>query len=180
MPRVRLTKPAYKNFDGTMGAIRFTQGVSEEISMPDAERIGSITSVEILDENGNGTGKSPSVTQKMIDARKAPGIEPRIRSRSLGDNSDTSTAQSAADRSQSATDASASTPDTEQTHKLAKDLSQMPFDYTEQTLADIADSEGINGLRKIANEYDVRGNSIRGIISDLMARKREYEKAKEN
>ena len=44
------------------------------------------------------------------------------------------------------------------------------FDYDLSTLEGIADEGGIKALREFADQYDVRGTSVSGIVKDLMAR----------
>ncbi len=40
--------------------------------------------------------------------------------------------------------------------------------YTEQELGDIADKEGIAGLRAIADAFGIKGNSINGLIASIL------------
>lgn len=45
------------------------------------------------------------------------------------------------------------------------------FDFTEETLMDIADNKGIAGLREFAEPYGVKSNSIMGLIDALLSLK---------
>lgn len=55
--------------------------------------------------------------------------------------------------------------------------SGLSYDYTEESLAEIADKGGIVALRDFAKPYDVRGGSIQQIMASLMAVKEEALKA---
>ena len=49
-----------------------------------------------------------------------------------------------------------------------RDIAYAGLAYTEVQLAEIADAEGISGLRMIADGLGIKGNSIRGLIDAIV------------
>lgn len=43
------------------------------------------------------------------------------------------------------------------------------YDFTRESLMEVADKEGITGLRVIADKYGIKSNSVVGLIDKLMA-----------
>jgi len=48
------------------------------------------------------------------------------------------------------------------------DAPTITYDYTRQSLEEVADKLGIKGLREIADKYGVKNNSIVGLIKELL------------
>lgn len=59
-------------------------------------------------------------------------------------------------------------PEPEQTEEQPEAEDEPKDRYTEEQLAAIADEKGIAGLREIAQEFGVRGNSIKGLIKSIL------------
>lgn len=167
MPRIRLKQPGFEKYTGGIGIHNFTKGLSDEMSIMDAERFGSVMRCTVV-EDGEDTGMVPSPLSR-IDSFRDKEIEVRK-----------SLAEKMAAQSEQATlaEIKAAYQDQKQPEKPQSEKNtSVGFDYTEESLAAIADAGGIKGLREVADRYDVRGTSIGGLIADLMARKAVYEKA---
>ena len=52
--------------------------------------------------------------------------------------------------------------------EVKKEVSAPAATYTEEQLAEIADKQGIAGLREIADALSIKGNSIAGLISAIL------------
>lgn len=146
MPKVKLTMKGFEDYTGAIGSYIFTNGISDEMSVPDAERMAGAMSVRLVID-GEVTDINPSITQKLIDIKDASA--PVTPTPVFG---------------------SVETPQEEPTDapSVAAPLS---YDFTKESLEKLADAGGIPALREIANQYDVRGTSIIGLINDLVAKK---------
>lgn len=157
MPKIKLTSQGFQNVTGLIGSIEFEDGVSvENISLREAERLGALTSVVDADtgeELNVGKGvetrlRANNVKTRPSESTKAPKQE--------ADESDADTEKDAQNDAGEATDTDA---DSDQTEAKA---------YTEAQLGDIADKEGMAGLRKIAEQFNVTDKSVRGLIVKIL------------
>lgn len=153
MPRVRIDKKAYEKFTGQMGDVDFVDGVSvESVSKAEARRLGSFITIvevdtekqvgfgqEIIDINGRSADQVTQPSETYKEKPKVKSEKPKVLKEKP--------------------------PKKEKPKAKQKESS---LDYTEATLAALADDKGINGLREYAKQYDVYGRSIVEIIGKMM------------
>lgn len=150
MPIVRIVAKGFEGYNGIIEGIEFRKGVStENMSLGSAERIGAF--MRVVD---NDTGEPLGVGQRMVNARR----------------------QSQAPREPLA---KVKRTPTGKKKKTVKKQEVPEYTFTREDLESVADKEGITGLRKVAEQYEVRGRSIREIIDSLMALKANAEAKKE-
>ena len=79
MARIRLKRPEMKNFNSTMGAVQFKNGVSvDHVSQAEARLLGSITQVEWITEEGET--RNAGMGQEHVDVRqKQPAVETALK-----------------------------------------------------------------------------------------------------
>lgn len=148
--KVRITDKGYAGYTGHFGSIYFEDGVSEEISSAEAERLGCFLAIETMD------GKNPSATQRMLDVHNHNAQE--LVKESKG--------ESVEPQAKSEHAAAAATGQEQQA------LAQTPvpeLDFTREQQEALADKEGMPGLRAFAQQFGVKGRSIPDVIEDLLA-----------
>jgi len=155
--QVRITDPGFANLTGLLGSVQFVDGVSENISIAEAERLGCIIKCETLE------GVNPSATQRMIDV-KGHGVDDLIKagkgvSGATQPNSEQAQAVPVVEEKVETEQAPVSGP------------ASLVFDFTQEQLESLADSQGIAGLRSFAEPYGIKGRAIAEIITELMALK---------
>ena len=152
--KIRITDPGFAGFNGHLGTAFFVDGVCDDVSPLEAERMASIVAIEEVD-----TGVNPSVTQRMVDLNNKNADE-------MGINSNAVLVKAMEPLPK---------PDTISVQpeliKQLPSLTGISYDYSQEQLEKLADAEGIAGLRAFADVYKVNGKSIKGIINDLMALK---------
>lgn len=157
--KIRITDPGFAGFNGHMGTAFFVDGVCDDVSPQEAERMASILSFEEVD-----TGVNPSVTQRMVDHINKNADE-------MGINSNSVLTPSAPAPASEVTEPG---PDGS---KPAEDADKgLNYDYTVEDLSALADKEGIAGLRAFSESYGVNGRSISGIVGELMELKALHSK----
>lgn len=146
--KLRLLQSGFETYEGQMGVIFFTNGLSTADVKPiDAIRMAAVMQCEWED------GTSPSVAQSIIDHAHTPASI--INAQEM--NGDTALA---AESRMANNLGKADRPETEPEAPGAL--------YTEESLALIADEQGIKGLRAIADPMGVKGNSIKELIADIL------------
>lgn len=141
--KLRLTQPGYETFTAQLGVIFFENGLSTtDVKPQDAVRIAS----QFLCEWEDGT--TASVAQSILDHAHATTL-----SIPTGQNANQAFAQAEADAGVIA--ATNAGPATEKV-------------YTEVQLAEIADQNGIKGLRAIAEPLGIKGNSIADLVKAIL------------
>jgi len=149
MPKIKLTGKGYDKMTGLFGNIEFVDGVSvEEVSRRDAERLGSLTSVIDVD------------TKEEMNAAK--GVEVRLRSGEKTRNVESAESESGSETDSEVAETENSENSTEGNVEASDKL------YTEAELGNIADEEGIAGLRTIAESLNVSDKSVRGLITKIL------------
>lgn len=142
--KLRLKQPGFETYTGQMGTVFFDNGTStKDVGHLDAVRIAAQFLCEWED------GSTASVAQSILDhAHATTHTIPTAMNadQALAAQSNGTTAQAAAER-----------PDTART-------------YTEQELADLADTDGIKALRAIAEPLGVKGSSISDLIKAILAK----------
>ena len=139
MPHVTLKDPGFKNLTGMFGRHLFENGRSiESLSDQDAALFGAIAAVTTDD------GHNPSITQKAIDTRsdEAPIVDPAPAI--VRDETESKDAQ-----------------------KQSDEATAVPA-ITREQLEQIADKQGLAGVREIGVEYKVADKSIPGLINKIM------------
>lgn len=145
--KVRITDKGYAGYTGHFGTVYFENGVSEEISSAEAERLGCFLAIETEE------GKNPSATQRLLDmqnhnaqelVKEAKGEHVEPQAKVQGGQADS------------------------QSESLSQ--TQVPeLDFTREQLEALADREGMTGLRAFAQQFGVKGRSIPDVIDDLLA-----------
>lgn len=138
--KLRLTAPGFERYTGQMGVITFEDGLSvTDVLAVDAVRVAGVIGAEWED------GTPANVSQTYLDNMhtKAPTDEEQ-RVASVAKTPKTSPTPADAPRTESA------------------------VTYTEEQLAQVADAQGIAGLREIADTLGIKGNSIRGLIDAIL------------
>jgi len=147
MPVVKIVQPGFETYNGIMEGVRFENGVSvESMSQFSAERIGAFMKVVNADDGGEPLGMG----YRMANA-KTTGVAPREPLQFIARTK------------------------TGKTKEAVKKSKLISYDFTKAQLEGVADKEGILGLRKVADQYDVRGRSISEIIESLLAIKANQE-----
>lgn len=153
--KVRITDPGFAGFTGHFGSFLFVDGVSEDISQADAERLACITKIETL------KGENPSSAQKLVD----------LRNKDLEELNRQGIGLSGADRSKEQKPVSEK-PKKPKQEKAEKSETTKPaaldFGYVQADLESLADTQGIAGLRSFAEPYAVSGRSIPELIEGLL------------
>jgi hypothetical protein len=147
MPRVKIVQPGFETYNGIIEGAQFNEGSSiESLSQFSAERIGAFMKVVNADNEDEPLG----LGYRMANA-KGSGVEPRAPLERI---------------------VRTKTGKTKEAPKKSKLIS---YEFTKDELELVADKDGIQGLRKVADQYEVRGRSISEIISSLMALKANQE-----
>lgn len=155
--RIRLTQAGFESYTGQMGIIMFENGMSVTDVLPNhAKRIAAVIGADWED------GSSANVGDHYMQSMHMPAPMP---------NEQREQGKDQAEQAQILSGASAvvydSTKDTIAKETKADVLSRI---YTSDELAAIADDKGIAGLREVAKEFDVKGNSIHSLIDGIMAK----------
>jgi hypothetical protein len=165
--KIRLLDPGFANYTGQFGHVEFVDGVAEDVSAAEAERLASIIAIENVD-----TGENPSVTQRLVDTLNKSAEDLGISTAEVLVPVQPDPQPVVQDPEVlSAPQTTISTIDG--ANSGAKTLS---YDFTSDTLAALADAQGIAGLRGFAEQYDVNGRSIQGIIDALLVLKDTFNK----
>lgn len=149
--KIRITDPGFAGFNGHLGTAFFVDGVCDDVSPQEAERMASILSFEEVD-----TGANPSVTQRMVDLVNKNADEMGINSNAV------------------LVKALDLLPTPAPVESRPEQIPQLPtltgltYDYTQEQLSELADKEGIAGIRAFSQVYGINGRSVAGIIKELL------------
>lgn len=153
MPKIKLTSQGFDNVTGLIGNIEFEDGVSvENVSMREAERLGALTSVvdaETGEELNIGKGVDTRLRANSQKTRPSKSTEAPSEK---DDKSGESIEKESEEESEAQSDTDSSNPET----------------FTEAQLGDIADKEGMAGLRVVAEKFKVTDKSVRGLIVKIL------------
>lgn len=159
MPILRIIEPGFENYTGDLGDMWFENGVSSDVvSVREAERLACLMAVVV-----EGSGENPSATQRMVNERTFTIEEMERASKVRASN------QAKIDDIKQQAEEKAE----KEIEKVLKQDQQIPvdYDYTYESLSEIADKSGLKGLRDFAEPYGVRGKSVKHIIDSLLATK---------
>lgn len=160
MPILRIKEPGFENYTGDLGDIWFEDGVSSEVvSNREAERLACIMALEI-----EGSGENPSATERMVQERRFTIEEMENASKQRYEKQ--AKIQDIKDKSEQRVEKEIQNLDSEK-----KSTTVVEYSFTYESLAEIADKEGLKGLRDFAEPYGVRGKSVKDIINSLLAMK---------
>lgn len=150
MPHVKVTEKGFENLTGMLGNVEFVDGVSvENLPQRDADRLGSIMRVENSD-SGEQVNAAKTIEETLRPERKqSDPVEETTDVSPADEDSVESVENDALDESVS-----------EETEEVTL--------YTEAALQIVADEEGIEGLRQIANPLGVKGTSIVKLIDAIL------------
>lgn len=137
--KIRIKEPGYEKLTGPFGMVKFENGVSEDITQREADQIGASVRVEVV-------GEGSLMNTAYEDGANVPAPYVNIGRDEEEPN------RIAPQRVEPA-------PDTESAPKLK---------WTEEMLGEIADKEGIRGLRKVGDVYSVKATSIAGLIQEIL------------
>lgn len=157
--QVRILDPGFAGFTGFFGTIKFENGVSEHISGAEAERLGCIVAIEDME------GHNPSATQRMVDTHKHNLDE--LLARGQGVSGASAVDQKPVNVAAVATKGQPSA------------VAGLNYAFSREDLEDLADKEGIAGLRAFAGSYAIKGRAIAEIIDELLALKAAAESVQE-
>lgn len=150
--KIKITAKGWETFSSHLCQVKFQDGVSEH-ALPRLmiDRIAALVQCELLDEEGNPAGQAGGaaryVNSKPIRAEVKPALE-RM------------TEDQVKDERREALERALKNP----AQKL----------YSEKELQDLADKEGIKGLRVIGDLWNVRERSINKLIEEILRIQNEY------
>jgi len=142
--KLKLTQAGFETYTGQMGVVMFKNGLSEGDVLPiDAIRISAAIGAEWED------GSAANVGEMYLNNMHAPAH--------VGGHDINEMSMPVEEKAGQVTQAPEGT----------EVVSEIPT-YTEDSLAAIADKEGIAGLRTVADTLSVKGTSIVGLIAGIM------------
>lgn len=157
--KVKITKKGYEYFNGMFGHVEFKDGISvQEISQPDAERLGCIVPIVKWEGDKEGEAVSIAATVGKGASQRAEVKAARLRADQLEVEKELE-----AEISDSA----------EVDAKVEVEQSTQERVYTIAELETVADKEGMPGLREIADPMGVKAKSIKELIDAIIKAQRE-------
>lgn len=185
MARIRFVNPAMKNYSGHFGSVMMKDGESvDHVSSAEVERLAAITKVELIHEDG--TYEPAGLAHRMTRDRGlgAP-VERKLKSEGKQDQRAeiTPAPQDVKVREEPKTAEEAAAEKAEgEKEDAEKELDALAGEvegekapavtpgekHTREELETIADTDGIAGLRKIAEPLNVKDKSITGLIEAIL------------
>jgi hypothetical protein len=174
MPRIKLIGKGYDKFNGPLGVFEFLDGVSvEDLSKRDADRIGSLVptvNYESGEEVNAGKSFDEATNSMTVDSvMEASNLQKTTLATSTSEDEPTKDEDS---ENESTEDEDSESEDEDED---LEDGAVAVF-YTEAELGEIADTEGMDGLRDIAENIGVKGTSFTSIISKILSKQVELKK----
>lgn len=163
MPIIKLLQHGFDTLTGEIGGIEFKDGVSvENISRRDADRIGASMMVEDVD-SGEQYNAASTIEKKLRADRHSDMVS----------RENENAVEPAEPAPESAPGPEVvEEPEPEEVDEVGAELERVEEAeakvYTEAELAQIADEDGIAGLREIAAPLGVSDKSIRGLIPKIL------------
>lgn len=162
--KIRILDPGFANLTGLLGTTEFVDGVSvDEVSRAEAERLGTILSIENAD-----TGVNPSLTQHMVDTHNKNVEELGLKFANL--RKATTTQPEVAENQPEVV------PQGAPVQAPVQPPAALSYDYTIEQLDALVAKEGIAGLRAFADQYGINDKSIAGLVKKLMDEKAVFTK----
>lgn len=163
--KLRLLQPGFEHYTAQLGVVTFEDGLSnDDVSKMDALRISGVMHCEWED------GTSPSLSQQLLENNQ-------MSAPILGDHlgAGTSVEDNPVLEQTNFTDGAAEVeivsnqkdrPEVVEVVDLGEEV--QPKFWTQAELEAIADASGIKGLRDIADPLGIKGQSINGLIAELI------------
>jgi hypothetical protein len=163
MPRIMIDQKGWAGFTGNMGTAKFVDGIAD-VSTQEAGRIGANIRIVEIDSEGNELGQISAAAEILrVRGLSAEVIAPRAGIPAEETEEETSeefqVAIGEAEEVDPAFDAAIESTDT-----------QAPKIHSRAELESIADTDGIRGLRGIAQNYGVKSTSIVELIDLIVAK----------
>ena len=142
---LRITAPGWATFTGNFGGVNFTNGLSDTaLVRHQIDRISALVVCDLADETGVTTVQA-GLTGRLVGGSKIPaeignGANPTMRKATQEDI------------------------DADMRQRVAEAQRRPSQLYTKEQLANIANKEGIAGLRKIGDAWSVRERNITKLI----------------
>ena len=178
MPKIKLTQSGMTNYSGHLGTVLFENGISvESPSSAEINRLAALTRLETIDDDGKEAGQA-GLAAKMAGSRSVPA--PVVKPSKRGEAEPYQVEKNAPDiqiggrkkpKPDFIDDTKAELEDLMldvDVNEAADEAQVSPKIYSQEELEQIADKDGINGLRKIANPLGVKDNSIAGLIKEIV------------
>lgn len=147
--KIRLLEPGFESFTGPIGAMVFENGLSTtDVQDRDFLRLSAVMKCERED----GTKTSP--IDKLLSIADVGAPMPEA-------------AREAELEANAAALAAYAQPESDKPAAVAPVMPAAKI-YTEEQLSAIADSEGIKGLRKIADSMGIKSNSIKELMGAIL------------
>lgn len=149
--KLKLTGRGYETFTGEYCGVDFVNGVSVDVvNKTDCHKISMLLGA-VDAETGESVGLYAEQEKKRAEERK------KIRAE--------------LERKQA---------QTESQKQSEKKTPAVEIEFTEESLGEIADKEGIAGLRKIADKYGIKGRGISELISELLEYKAQFDEPEQS
>lgn len=157
--RIRLTGHGWEKFTGEYCGVDFENGVSVgQVGRMECDRIAALVGA-VDAETGDGVTLEWEAEQQRMRQRNELREKRKAKER-------------AEEAARKAAEEKEKNPDDDSI------VTEATFDFTEESLGEIADKDGIAGLRKIADLHGIKGRGIQELINELLAKKAEHEAAK--
>lgn len=166
--KLRLTGAGFDRYTGQMGVVYFENGLSQQDVMPnDAIRIAGSIGAEW--ENGAPANLGAIYTQNLMtpapDITQQSGLELL---KSVTGHVNANQAQANADQVASMTTGIKKQDDAPVEKVATATANTAKQKYSKEALEEVADKDGIAGLREIGNELGVKANSITALIQEIL------------
>ena len=177
MAKVRLKSKQWAGFSSHLGVTKFEKGVSvDHVTHREGQLLGSITAVEYIDDEGKVIGNA-GMAQVQVDSKgmSAPVEKKKIMASDKYEHREEINADpvkfeaknikvSEEDEATKDLEKQVSEIESEET----KETETQKVSYTKERLEEIADTDGITGLRLIGESLEVRSNSIENLIDKIL------------
>lgn len=165
MPRVSFTALHMRKFNGNLGGVDFVDGISvESLTNREAERLGCVTSIRVVDEDGNATDENPSAVQVLVNATRHSRDYERVAPNGERDGADYEREPTPVGENPPE---AATVPVPEKTSK--KESSEPQVAWTREQLEILADEQGLPGLQEITAERELVAHTIEEAIDAILA-----------
>ena len=178
MAKIRLKSKQWATFSSNLGTIKFKNGVSEDhVSSRDIDLIAAITQIETIDESGNvapaGGAHRMAVergARAPVEKALKPVGEPDARKEITPEDvviKPKSTPVEKTDEASKELEKAVAEIEAENEKTAAEGENTPVKTYTRTELEEIADKDGIVGLRKIGEDFGVKSNSIESLMDKI-------------
>lgn len=162
--RIKIAQKGWEGFNGVLGPIQFTNGISADITQREADRLGVMMRVVEVDENDVELGvvsanaeliRTSHIRMEVVDAR-----------------------QTVAEKEAANPTPPVTEPEITPPNPMPQPEPAPVKDYTREELEKIADDNGIKGLRDIGTPLGAKNTSISKLIEEILVAQEKRAKAK--